>query len=357
LIDYCRSLKVFRAQTSDGMSKNQICQHTGVKNKGPILLAIDLMAKEKILDSKRVNKQKKLITLAPLGSEIIDFITDIGVTNEAYFALGQKIAEYVYLREKCQESAPHAPHDNDNSEKLLRSILLQKGWKNEELDSFEDVVMSLHSLRNVYLKNISNSLLHRYFTISSKFKMNYIANAVLVRVLVDGITNLLNIGPVQNILQPSVYRSNFEDLQTPVLNDIKQAYHTSRQTISNRFTSEEITGLMSSLICVLKPSPDKFSRFTEVISEIEKEKNRIESNKKTYKKYSKVAGRKTLLSEEEIEQLEHNGQWKRVKAEILKRFSHFTEKGAECALYNLEELAKVHRNCLKRFGELFRETM
>jgi hypothetical protein len=323
LIDRLLSiLNVFCAQTSDGMSKNQICQkvcqHTSVRNKGPIFKAIKLLIKEKILDAKFVNKVKELVTPTSLGTEIIDFIIDINATNEAYLAVERKIVEYARLI--------------GNSKKLLRSLLLQKGWKDKELDSFKEIFDALFNMRHVYLKSVCNSLLHRYFAISSKFKINDIANAVLVRILFGGITNLLNSRPVQNIIYPSVaLNSSFEDLQGHVLYDINQKYYICRQFISNRFISEEITRLMSSLICVLKPSPDSFFRLIHVISSPEEEKS-IKGLKEIKVRIGNSQTKdeiEQILTKKEIEQLEYNNQLERVRVETIKRYPYIGEQGAK----------------------------
>jgi hypothetical protein len=263
MISILEIIHAHNSQTSHtGMNKNQICRATGIKNKGPTLAAIELLTKDKILDSKKVNKQKELLTLTPLGHGIIDLITDINVANEAYTALEIKISEYESLIESANIAAEEDAQEDEDEEydKILRRKLLQKGWKDEELESFHNVIESTCRIENSYRKNICNSLLHRYSLISSKFEVKENTREILTKIILKQITHLLSLDPhpSNSVFPPSelpVYR--FEDLGSPIADEIESEFHLdyfskSRLILLNRFVSNEALKLMTSLLSIIK---------------------------------------------------------------------------------------------------------
>jgi hypothetical protein len=119
----------------------------------------------------------------------------------------------------------------------------------------------------------------------------------------------------------SDHHHRFENLSKPIMEDIEKVYKpdklvSSFKIISNRFTSEEIAGLMSSLVCILKPAREDFA-FTRVKSEIERMKKDIES-------FEKDRG---------------------VRDEDSRRY-----------LNNLEDFAKLRENCITRYGDYLDDT-
>ena len=183
-------LEIFRSQKSlesqIGMTKNQICVHTGIKNKTPTLEAINMLVKDKILDSQKVNKQKENITVTPLGQEIIDLITDINMANETHTALALKISEYETLVEKSHS----ADQEGKNYDKVLRRKLLQKGWNDEDMESFDEAMGGICRIEKIYRKNICNCLLHRYSVILPNFKGKENAGEILTRIILKQVTHV-----------------------------------------------------------------------------------------------------------------------------------------------------------------------
>jgi hypothetical protein len=305
------------------MGKNEILRTTGSKDKPVIFNTINFLKEAKIIESKKFKKGKKgSISLSPLGKEIVDLITDIHLSSDAHIAVETKISEYLPLVEEEFLPMQNADeYDWNYPSKKLRKNLLQKGWKHEELDSFDEVIQSLYEVGDIYRKSIFNSLLHRYSTILSKFQVNKNAKAVLSQIILDKVSNLLNSGPVRNEIKPSfsdAYHFGFRDLQIPILKDIEQRYKNPHRIISNRFTSDEITRLTSSLLCVLKPSVDELISFIGVYSDL-------------------------LWMEKRIENIKSSKQDKGI------------EKQAESYLHNLKELDRSRMKCVKRYNELMIE--
>ena len=300
-------LEVFCAQNNiGGMGKNEILRATGSKDKPVIFKTINFLKKARILEFKKVKQGKKtIVTLTPLGKEIVHLIIDIKKSKDTYLAVEDKISEYIPLTE-----------DVNHTSRLFEK-LSQKGWKKEDFVSFIDVIPSLFRIRDFYRKNIYNSLIYRYHTISN-FGVNENAKEVLIKIIINAITNFLANERTLNITQPwfSDNHHRLENLSKPIMEEIKKIYKPVNprniEIISNRFTSEAIAGLMSSLVCILKPAKEDFA-FTRVKSEIERMKKAIE-------------------------------------------YGEDTSGDAERYLNNLKDLAKLRENCITMYGDYLYET-
>jgi hypothetical protein len=300
-------LEVFCAQNNiGGMGKNEILRATSSKDKPVIFKTINFLKKARILEFKKVKQGKKtIVTLTPLGKEILHLIIDIKKSKDTYLAVEDKISEYIPSTE-----------DVNHTSRLFEK-LSQKGWKKEDFVSFIDVIPSLFRIRDFYRKNIYNSLIYRYHTISN-FGVNENAKEVLIKIIVNAITNFLANERTLNMTYPwfSDNHHRLENLSKPIMEEIEKIYMPVNprdvKVISNRFTSEAIAGLMSSLVCILKPAKEDFA-FARVKSEIERVKKAIE-------------------------------------------YGEDTSGDAERYLNNLEDLAKLRENCITRYGDYLDDT-
>ena len=288
------------------MGKNEILRATGSKDKPVIFKTINFLKKARILEFKKVKQGKKtIVTLTPLGKEIVHLIIDIKKSKDTYLAVEDKISEYIPLTE-----------DVNHTSRLFEK-LSQKGWKKEDFVSFIDVIPSLFRIRDFYRKNIYNSLIYRYHTISN-FGVNENTKEVLIKIIINAITNFLANERTLNMTQPwfSDNHHRLENLSKPIMEEIEKIYMPVNprniEIISNRFTSEAIAGLMSSLVCILKPAKEDFA-FTRVRSEIERVKKAIE-------------------------------------------YGEDTSGDAERYLNNLKDLAKLRENCITRYSDYLDET-
>ena len=319
-------LGVFCAQNNiGGMGKNEILHATGSKDKPVIFKTINFLKKARILEFKKVKQGKKtIVTLTPLGKEIVDLVIDIKKSKDTYVAVEDKILEYIRFTEDSHKILEDmrlftvdSNHDGEREVEIWLEELSKKGWKEEMISDCTEVIPSLFRIRDFYRKNIYNSLIYRYHTISN-FGVNENAKEVLIKIIIDAITNFLANERTLNMTQPwfSDNHHRLENLSKPIMEEIKKIYKpvTLRDVmfISNRFTSEAITGLMSSLVCILKPAKEDFA-FARVKSEIERVKKAIE-------------------------------------------YGEDTSGGAERYLNNLEDLAKLRENCITRYSDYLDDT-
>lgn len=243
------SLKVlgaFRAQNHHPMSRNQIYVATGSRDKPNILKSIDYLGKGKILESKKVNKQKKLEALTELGQEIIDFLWSIENCKEAYGSLREMINEY-------------AVEINPNFRQKVEAKLLTKGWKPDERDAFYSVLDTVYVVENIHQSNIYNCLLYRYNKISTKYNVNNNAKQILLKIVLDEITQQLSI--VKKVVRrhpisaDGIIMENepFDNLLGRALSDIEEIIYDGHSDIANRFVSKQVEALLSSLLYLGKP--------------------------------------------------------------------------------------------------------
>ena len=117
-------LEVFCAQNNiGGMGKNEILRATGSKDKPVIFETINFLKKARILEFKKVKQGKKtIVTLTPLGKEIVHLIIDIKKSKDTYLAVEDKISEYIRLIEDA----------NHITERLLKNCHRKAGKKKRE---------------------------------------------------------------------------------------------------------------------------------------------------------------------------------------------------------------------------------
>jgi hypothetical protein len=316
-------LEVFCAQNNiGGVGKNEILRDTGSKDKPVIFKTINFLKKANILEFKRVKQGKKApVTLTRLGKEIVDLIIDIKKSKDTYLAVKDKILEYIRFTEdshKILESMRlfkvDSNHNGERDVEIWLEELSKKGWKEEMISDYTDLIQSLFRIRDFYRKNIYNSLIYRYHTISN-FGVNENAKEVLIKIIINAITNFLT-----NELTLNMTHSRFSDnhhqlenLSKPIMEEIEKIYMPVNprniEIISNRFTSEAIADLMSSLVCILKPAKEDFA-FTRVKSQIEKMKKSFKSENREYIPWI-----------------------------------------SQCYLNNLEDLARLRGKCVTRYGD------
>jgi hypothetical protein len=139
--------------------------------------------------------------------------------------------------------------------------------------------------------------------------VNENAKEVLIKIIINAITNFLANERTLNMTHPRFSDNHrLENLSKPIMEEIETIY-TRTELISNRYTSEAIAGLMSSLVCILKPAKEDFA-FTRVKSQIEKMKKSFKSENREYIPWI-----------------------------------------SQCYLNNLEDLARLRGKCVTRYGD------
>ena len=252
-------LEVFRTRNHQtGMSKNQICQNTGIRNKGPILRAINLLQKDSVLKFRKVNKQKIIVDLTPLGQEIVNLRNDIDKTNQAYARFRNLLSEYGIKSAKSFHEIP-------------RSKLLNKGWLPKEREDFFDVIDTVYQVENIYERNIYNSMIFRYRRILEGFNVQEMTQDILLGIILAQIGKHLSLGqtatrPFQLDNEEKGISSHkpFESLLVGVLESLTEIYAERFESSTNRFVSKHIRDLLLSLLFICKPDKRDLDYYQKV---------------------------------------------------------------------------------------------
>lgn len=259
-------LNIFRTQSGKtGMSKNQVYRATGIKNKGPILTALNLLVKDKVLDSKKANKQKEILNLTPLGQEIVDLVNDIIATNGAHDALDKKLLEYELLMRK----ACYAYDRGEKYYKTLRSMLLRKGWNDKEAQMFDEIIESTWRVEKIYRKNICNSLMQRYSLIMSNFEITDNVREILTKIILTEITHVLSLRTHFYDRSPIPVRKEskqFDDFGLLVHQEIRTLYEQD-DMILKRFTSNEVRNLVTSILSIARLNQNLVKDFIKLFDD------------------------------------------------------------------------------------------
>ena len=222
---------------------NEIWYFTGSKkfsrNKKLIITAVNDLEKGNLLGTiknKRTTKRKKLKQkktkiLTQLGDEFVRLADDLEDYTKSCIKLQNVIKQYFDVR-------------TYDDKKTLRNVLLNRGWKPEEIDMNDALFRSTKHLYEDLISpfQIINTILIRYIMVLSKISNdNKNAKAILDDIVMDNINKQL---------------SNTTAIDTDNTNLIKQkiAFVTDfleGKYYGNRFTNNEVDDVLSSILSVL----------------------------------------------------------------------------------------------------------
>jgi DNA-binding PadR family transcriptional regulator len=176
----------FHAQNSKtGLNVNTIYkklvkEKTISKYKKSLIDALKYLETAKLIQPTLSGKQKKIMSLTPLGHEFVKLVPDID--------------KYVKSCSELEELIKHLVDiGNQNDKKVQRSILRNDGWTNEEIDESERIIESAEQLGLLISPNqIITVLLNRYISILSKINDNESAKTILYQIMMEKIIDLIS---------------------------------------------------------------------------------------------------------------------------------------------------------------------
>ena len=132
-------LKIYDAHKNEELWVNELVRKvhktTGSKDYPGIKKGITFLEKGKILQSQKVNKQKTIKRLTPLGIEIINLFDNLELINKTFSNVQERIINFTTLVTK--------------NEKTWRSKLLYYGYAKDDVESFHDIVNIFDSFVNL----------------------------------------------------------------------------------------------------------------------------------------------------------------------------------------------------------------
>ncbi|HJT84861.1 MAG TPA: hypothetical protein VJ697_10295 [Nitrososphaeraceae archaeon] len=193
-----------------------------MSTKTAIKKAIKLLEQEKILQSKKINKQKTIKILTELGKEILCLFENIENINKTFSTLQNTVNDYNDL--------------TNDSEKIFRSKLLSRGWIKKDVESFYDIVNLLDIFIQLYISHICNLLLYRFISITHNYKVNNTAKIILMKIIMDEIVKQFEI--ITKIKSTNIVQGDPEspdsDLQATRRFKSSYTYHNLLVSFSNQ---------------------------------------------------------------------------------------------------------------------------
>jgi len=211
--------------------------------------------KRKRIRKKKPIIQKRIIELTPLGKELSQLI---------YY-----IDEYSHRYKKLKDVIDYHFNGNDIGIKqvILSKRLKERGWKNQEMELYDQYMASILSLESHLPMVILNTLLARYFKIIHSYSsISDIAKEILRRVIMDAITKYI-LDRLEGILADKIYASKSQrDNAFGTTHYLLSGWTTSHfrdyaDTYSeNRFIQNESLDLVRVLYNILDP-PKHFLQY------------------------------------------------------------------------------------------------
>lgn len=202
------------------------------RNKNPVIEKISYLEKAGLLKNAPSGKQKKIKTLSPLGFELVYLAHILDGYTESCYKLQEGIKRHFDLEH----------YDN---KKIPRSVLLNRGWKPEEIDDREMLIGESKVIAESLVSPFStmNIMLTRYILELSKIDNNEYAKAILNEIVMGNINRQLSNMIVINI--DNTYRNLIKE-KIGFLTDHMEAY-----PYPNRFIETEVDGVLLRILMVL----------------------------------------------------------------------------------------------------------
>lgn len=241
---YTEILFLLKERAQAGLNVNaiyrQLVTRKFSRNKKLIITAINDLEKGKLLETiknrrttKRVKhvKQKKTKILTQLGDEFVRLADDLEDYTKSCIKLQNVIKQYFDVR-------------TYDDKKILRNVLLNRGWKPQEIDMNDALFRSTKHLYEDLISpfQIINTMLIRYIMVLSKISNeNKNAKAILDDILMDNINKQLS-----NTIAIDTDNTNLIKEKISFVTDFLEGKY-----YGNRFTNNEVDGVLSSILSVL----------------------------------------------------------------------------------------------------------
>ena len=217
----------------------------------------DQKPKRKYRRKKKPKKQKRIIGLSLIGSELSNLIYFIDDYKRNYLHLKEKINYHFNINDGSKIYTTIA---------MSRNRYKQKQWKDEDLENHSNLMEGILFLETHLPVVFLNTLLSRYLKIIFKHNpLNIISKEIVNKVIVDAIAkNFLD--RLEGILADKIFantseRDNAFNLTYGLLSGWTTSHFLNHMdTFSkNRFINKESLDLIYTLYNILKP-PEGFLR-------------------------------------------------------------------------------------------------
>lgn len=165
---------------SGKVNVNYIIKETGIY-KNRVFVANNFLEKAKLankIKDKKVHEQKKYLQLNEFGQELANFIENTTKFEKSFKAL-KEILKHVY----------HLPEGTEK--KAIRSLLLNRGLNQQEIDSYRDDLGYAEDFVSDSLSVLLDGIVNKYASYLLEFSPNDHAKEFLNEVIIRRLSNYL----------------------------------------------------------------------------------------------------------------------------------------------------------------------
>jgi hypothetical protein len=214
------------------------------RNKYPIINIIDYLEQSGLLMTTMRGVQKEIKTLTRLGYEFVKLVNDLD--------------EYVKSCSDLQDAIKR-DFDMDNyiGNKEQRSILRSKGWTQEEIDEYDNLLLCSKHLTSDLISpyEVIDVMFIRYVSVLSKIHGNENAKTILNRIMMDKINDQLSkVEDNKSITLAQLIREKVLGFSGFMIAEYS----------CSRFTDTKVSNLISSLMGLLCTKDDGDLSSTEL---------------------------------------------------------------------------------------------
>lgn len=218
---------------------------------------LDQKPKRKYRRKKKPKRQKRIIGLSLIGSELSNLIYFVDDYKRNYLHLKEKIDYHFNINDGNKTGTTIAESRNRYG---------QRGWKDEDLDNHSKLIEGILFLETHLPVVLLNTLLSRYLKIIFQYNpLNIISKEILNKVIMDAIAkNFLD--RLEGILADKIFantseRDNAFNLTYGLLSGWATSHFLNHMNSfsKNRFIKKESLDLINTLYNILKP-PEGFLR-------------------------------------------------------------------------------------------------
>ena len=248
------------------MGVNQICKHTGSKDKPRMLKNIKNLEKMGFIESEDspTHTQKKIKQLSNLGKEMASLSQDLHDLTRWYLTLKRSVKV---------NFATSIESGSTVSESAISKLKFQ-GWKDDEVKKYSRYHEGSYQLIAKLWNTAFDFVIIRYSSILYKFKFKKDSEDLLKQITIDWMTQ--HIGSIQNdYTQRNLFGSDEDDWREGTvgiawLNELLYYAFDSRYYRYNRFTNSEAEIALVDIMRIPRYSQENLSNLLEKCrSEIE----------------------------------------------------------------------------------------
>lgn len=265
------SMTILRLLLHNSINVNSIIKQTS-SDRSYVSKVIKTLQKEDIIEETKspTHKQKKIKQLTRVGRELAETIDSVDQYNEWYNKLRKKRKE-IFDR-------PYFRHSED----VLRRILRNKGWTEEQINSFNNCASGVSLLEYVSAGYIKDALVFKYASILQDHNLHNTGKAILNKIIMDIISNQLTVllddleGEDPSPILRNVYKDGKGDSRTDIILYFPEKM-AEYSVLNNSSINKEAKEVLRSIFSLFELGSD------DIAKPIEKVRNDIEICEKSIK--------------------------------------------------------------------------